>query len=81
MSAQAVANRTADEMRARRGDFTTPGTDSPYRQRTPAENLARLGAPVTLLTDRFSQLLRLDRRGAGLLLKFRNSESEQEDRD
>ncbi|MBC7938307.1 MAG: glutamine--tRNA ligase, partial [Chitinophagaceae bacterium] len=25
-----------------RGDFNTPGTDSPFRSRTPAENLARL---------------------------------------
>ena len=29
-------------MRANRGDFTTPGTDSPFRDRTPDENLARL---------------------------------------
>ena len=29
-------------MRANRGDFGTPGTDSPFRNRTPAENLARL---------------------------------------
>ncbi len=36
-----VDEQSADEMRARRGDFTTPGTDSPYRNRTPAENLAR----------------------------------------
>lgn len=28
-------------MRANRGDFTTPGTDSPFRSRTPEENLAR----------------------------------------
>ena len=37
-----VDEQSADEMRATRGDFTTPGTDSPYRTRTPAENLARL---------------------------------------
>ncbi|MBX3636598.1 MAG: glutamine--tRNA ligase, partial [Rubrivivax sp.] len=37
-----VDEQSADEMRARRGDFTTPGTDSPFRGRTPAENLARL---------------------------------------
>jgi glutaminyl-tRNA synthetase len=36
-----VDEQTADEMRANRGDFGTPGTDSPYRTRTPAENLAR----------------------------------------
>jgi glutaminyl-tRNA synthetase len=31
----------ADVMKAMRGDFGTPGTASPYRARTPAENLAR----------------------------------------
>jgi glutaminyl-tRNA synthetase len=36
-----VDEQTADEMRANRGDFGTPGTDSPYRSRTPADNLAR----------------------------------------
>ena len=35
-------SRAPDDMRANRGDFTTPGTDSPFRNRTPAENLARL---------------------------------------
>ena len=39
-----VDEQSADEMRARRGDFNTPGTDSPYRTRTPAENLARFRA-------------------------------------
>ena len=38
-----VDEQTADEMRANRGDFATPGRDSVYRHRTPAENLARLG--------------------------------------
>ena len=33
--------QTAEEMRANRGDFGKPGVDSPYRSRTPAENLAR----------------------------------------
>jgi glutaminyl-tRNA synthetase len=37
-----VDEQSAEDMRANRGDFTTPGTDSPYRSRTPAENLARL---------------------------------------
>ncbi len=37
-----VDEQSADEMRANRGDFSTPGTDSPFRSRTPAENLARL---------------------------------------
>ena len=36
-----VDEQSPDEMRARRGDFNTPGTNSPYRSRTAAENLAR----------------------------------------
>ena len=36
-----VDEQTAEQMRAHRGDFTTPGTDSPFRSRTPAENRAR----------------------------------------
>ncbi|MFT3817448.1 MAG: glutamine--tRNA ligase/YqeY domain fusion protein [Rubrivivax sp.] len=36
-----VDEQSADEMRAARGDFQTPGTDSPFRSRTPQENLAR----------------------------------------
>ncbi len=38
-----VDEQSADEMRATRGDFTTPGTNSPYRGRSVAENLARFG--------------------------------------
>ncbi|WP_225781774.1 glutamine--tRNA ligase/YqeY domain fusion protein [Xenophilus sp. Marseille-Q4582] len=37
-----VDEQTPEEMRANRGDFGKPGTDSPYRSRTPEENLARL---------------------------------------
>ena len=37
-----VDEQSAEAMRANRGDFNTPGTDSPWRDRTPAENLARL---------------------------------------
>ena len=37
-----VDEQSADEMRVNRGDFNTPGTPSPFRARTPAENLARL---------------------------------------
>ncbi|MFO1330689.1 MAG: glutamine--tRNA ligase/YqeY domain fusion protein [Rubrivivax sp.] len=37
-----VDEQNAEEMRAARGDFQTPGTDSPFRSRTPAQNLARL---------------------------------------
>ena len=37
-----VDEQTPEEMRANRGDFGKPGTDSPFRSRTPEENLARL---------------------------------------
>ena len=36
-----VDEQSPEAMRANRGDFTTPGTNSPYRDRSPAENLAR----------------------------------------
>ena len=36
-----VDEQTADEMRIHRGDFNTPGTNSPFRHRTPTENLQR----------------------------------------
>ena len=36
-----VDEQTPEDMRVNRGDFNTPGTDSPVRDRTPAENLAR----------------------------------------
>lgn len=36
-----VDEQTPDEMRASRGDFNTAGTDSPYRNRSAAENLQR----------------------------------------
>jgi glutaminyl-tRNA synthetase len=36
-----VDEQTADEMKASRGDFNKPGVNSPYRTRTPAENLVR----------------------------------------
>lgn len=36
-----VDEQTADEMRINRGDFGKPGVDSPFRSRTPEENLAR----------------------------------------
>ena len=34
-----VDSQSADEMRTNRGTLTQPGTDSPYRNRTPAENM------------------------------------------
>ena len=37
-----VDEQSAEAMRAARGDFTRPGTDSPWRGRGVAENLARL---------------------------------------
>jgi glutaminyl-tRNA synthetase len=36
-----VDEQTPEQMRANRGDFATPGIDSPFRGRTPDENLAR----------------------------------------
>ena len=36
-----VDEQSADDMRANRGDFNKPGVDSPYRSRTPDENLVR----------------------------------------
>ncbi|TBR77185.1 MAG: glutamine--tRNA ligase/YqeY domain fusion protein [Burkholderiaceae bacterium] len=36
-----VDEQSAEEMRVNRGDFDRPGTNSPFRDRTPAENLAR----------------------------------------
>jgi glutaminyl-tRNA synthetase len=36
-----VDEQSAEMMRANRGDFTTPGTNSPWRDRTPEQNLAR----------------------------------------
>ena len=39
-----VDEQSAEQMRGSRGDFTTPGTDSPFRARTPADNLARFRA-------------------------------------
>ena len=36
-----VDEQSADDMRKHRGDFNTAGSDSPFRNRTPAENAAR----------------------------------------
>jgi glutaminyl-tRNA synthetase len=36
-----VDEQTVEQMRINRGDFGKPGVDSPFRTRTPAENLAR----------------------------------------
>ncbi|MDO9089781.1 MAG: glutamine--tRNA ligase/YqeY domain fusion protein [Burkholderiaceae bacterium] len=37
-----VDEQSPEQMRVNRGDFNTPGTDSPYRSRSPQENLQRL---------------------------------------
>jgi glutaminyl-tRNA synthetase len=37
-----VDEQTTEQMRLNRGDFGKPGVDSPFRGRTPAENLKRL---------------------------------------
>ena len=39
-----VDEQTPEQMRANRGDFATPGTDSPFRSRSPEENLRELRA-------------------------------------
>ncbi|MDH4377460.1 MAG: glutamine--tRNA ligase/YqeY domain fusion protein [Ramlibacter sp.] len=39
-----VDEQTPEQMRANRGDFSKPGVDSPFRSRTPDENLARFRA-------------------------------------
>ena len=39
-----VDEQTPEEMRANRGDFGKPGINSPYRDRTPADNLSRFEA-------------------------------------
>ena len=36
-----VDEQTAEEMRVNRGDFGTPGKNSPFRERSPEENLTR----------------------------------------
>jgi glutaminyl-tRNA synthetase len=36
-----VDEQTPEEMRINRGDFSKPGVNSPFRSRTPAENIAR----------------------------------------
>ncbi len=36
-----VDEQTVEQIRSNRGDFGKPGVDSPYRARTPAENLVR----------------------------------------
>jgi glutaminyl-tRNA synthetase len=53
-----VDEQSAEEMRATRGDFTTPGTNSPFRARSSEENLARLRQMRDGLLDDGAAVLR-----------------------
>jgi len=53
-----VDEQSADAMRANRGDFGNAGTDSPFRGRTPAENLARFREMRAGLHEDGSMVLR-----------------------
>ena len=53
-----VDEQTAEQMRLSRGDFSKPGVDSPFRSRTPAENLARFREMQRGLHEDGSMVLR-----------------------
>ena len=53
-----VDEQTPDEMRANRGDFGKPGVDSPYRSRSPADNLERFRQMAQGLHDDGAMVLR-----------------------
>ena len=53
-----VDEQNADQLRSSRGDFNTPGTDSPFRSRSPQENLARLREMRDGLLDDGAAVLR-----------------------
>ena len=53
-----VDEQTPEQMRANRGDFGTPGTNSPFRSRTVAENLARFRQMRDGLLDDGAAVLR-----------------------
>ena len=53
-----VDEQTAEQMRLSRGDFGKPGVDSPFRTRTPAENLARFREMQAGLHEDGSMVLR-----------------------
>jgi glutaminyl-tRNA synthetase len=53
-----VDEQTAEEMRANRGDFGKPGVDSPFRSRTPAENLRASAACATASYEDGAMVLR-----------------------
>ena len=53
-----VDEQTVEQMRLHRGDFSKPGVDSPFRSRTPAENLARFREMKAGLHEDGSMVLR-----------------------
>ena len=53
-----VDEQTAEQMRIHRGDFGKPGVDSPFRHRSPAENLARFRQMRDGLHDDGAMVLR-----------------------
>ncbi len=53
-----VDEQTAEQMRLSRGDFGKPGVNSPFRARTPAENLARFREMKAGLHEDGSMVLR-----------------------
>ena len=53
-----VDEQTVEQMRINRGDFGHPGTDSPFRSRTAAENLARFHEMKAGLHEDGSMVLR-----------------------
>ena len=53
-----VDEQTVEQMRINRGDFNKPGVDSPFRSRTPAENLARFREMKAGLHEDGSMVLR-----------------------
>jgi glutaminyl-tRNA synthetase len=53
-----VDEQTAEQMRMSRGDFGKPGVDSPFRARTPADNLARFREMRNGLHEDGSMVLR-----------------------
>ncbi|MDW5443376.1 glutamine--tRNA ligase/YqeY domain fusion protein [Polaromonas sp. SM01] len=53
-----VDEQTSEQMRLNRGDFSKPGINSPFRSRTPAENLARFREMKDGLHEDGSMVLR-----------------------
>ena len=53
-----VDEQTVEQMRINRGDFNKPGVDSPFRSRTPTENVARFREMKAGLHEDGSMVLR-----------------------